>query len=172
MKPRKCCALIWIIHRDGICLLSSLCWPSNSLNSLLRRHIPQSTRSWPGQFVILHGSSSEPKPCRKSQKLRACSPPTTSFVKNSMCSYENQLVQPRSRLAGLILWTLQPGWPRWKRVNRAWLNGRLAASAAGSCLICWIFDFKSIPLSCSNNVARVDKATARGTIEISGTWHL
>ena len=50
---------------------------------------------------------------------------------------------------------------------RDWLNGRLAASVAVFWLIWQIFHFKSIPFSCSNKVTRVEKATARGTIEIS-----
>ena len=47
------------------------------------------------------------------------------------------------------------------------LNSRLAASVAVFWLICPIFHFQSRPFSCSNKVTRVDKATARGTIEIS-----
>ena len=71
-----------------------------------------------------------------------------------------------SRLTGLI-WTLQPGWPGWKYFNCAWLNGRLAASVAAFWLVCWIFHFKSRPLSCSSKVTRVDNSTTRGTIEMS-----
>ena len=73
--------------------------------------------------------------------------------------------QPRPRLTGLLC--PAHGWPGWKCVNCAWLNGRLAASVAVFWLICWIFHFNSIPFSCSSKVTRVDKAMIRGTIEIS-----
>ena len=91
-------------------------------------------------------------------------PPTTSFVKIPMCSYENQ-ASPVNRDLGLGDGDFD--WPRWKYFNCAWQNGRLAALVAVLWLICPIFHLKSLPFSCSNKVTRVDKATARGTIEIS-----
>ena len=77
---------------------------------------------------------------------------------------QNSVSGPGSGLTRLI-WTLQPGWPGWKCFNCARLRGRLAASMAVTCLIC--FSISKYTISCISKVSWVDKTMTRGTIEIN-----